>query len=166
MTPLPVGCGTSGLVVWRLEREKHFPTWTTGEGAFLVGGRWSSPGQRVIYASLDPATTILEVAVHKGFNVLDSVSHRLLEIDIAAAPIEVVHPSDVPNPHWLNPGAVSINQQRFGDALLASNPLVMVPSTVSRHSWNLLINTSTAAGLVNLRSHERFALDPRLTIAR
>jgi RES domain-containing protein len=166
LTPLPAGLGASGWVVWRLEREKHFPTWTTAEGAFLVGGRWSSPGQRVIYAALDPSTAILEVAVHKGFDVLDSVPHRLLAIDIAAAPVEVVQPSDVPNPHWLNPGAVSQNQQKFGDALLASHPLVIVPSVVSRHSWNLLINTATAAGLFGLRGDERFALDPRLTSLR
>ncbi|BCG05350.1 hypothetical protein PPGU19_099180 (plasmid) [Paraburkholderia sp. PGU19] len=163
MTPLPAGLGTNGLLVWRLEREKHFPTWTTAEGAFLVGGRWSSPGQRIIYASLDPATTILEVAVHKGFNVLDTVPHRLLAIDIAAAHVEVIQPSDVPNPHWLNPGAVSPNQQKFGDALLASHPLVIVPSVVSKHSWNLLINTAMAAGLFALKSDERFALDTRLT---
>jgi RES domain-containing protein len=166
LTPLPGGLGTNGLIAWRLEREKHCPTWTSAEGAFLAGGRWSSPGQRVIYASLDPSTTILEVAIHKGFNVLDSVPHRLLELDIAAAPVEVVQPSDVPNPHWLNPGAVSPNQQKFGDALLASHPLVIVPSTVSRHSWNLLINTSSAAGLFALKSDERFALDPRLTSIR
>jgi RES domain-containing protein len=166
LTPFPTNLGTSTLSVWRLEREKHFPTWTSAEGAFLAGGRWSSPGQRVIYASLDPATTILEVAVHKGFNVLDSVPHRLLEISIAAVPIEVVQPSDVPNPHWLNPGAVSPNQQKFGDALLASHPLVLVPSTASKHSWNLLINTSTANKHFALKSDERFALDPRLTSIR
>ncbi|MFM0327711.1 RES family NAD+ phosphorylase [Caballeronia glebae] len=163
---MPTGLGTSTLTVWRLEREKHFPTWNTAEGAFLVGGRWSSPGQRVIYASLDPATTILEVAVHKGFNVLDSVPHRLLEIELDVTPIKVLHPSDVPNPHWLSPGAVSPNQQKFGDALLATSPLTLVPSTVSKHSWNLLINISSASGLVALKNHERFALDPRLTKIR
>lgn len=166
MTPLPDSLGASVLVAWRLERGKHFPTWTTAEGAFLVGGRWSSPGQRVIYAALDPATAILEVAVHKGFSVLDTVPHRLLSINIAAAPVEVVRPSDVPNPHWLNPGAVSPNQQKFGDTVLASHPLVLVPSVVSKHSWNLLINTTTAQTTFGLRSDERFALDTRLTAVR
>jgi hypothetical protein len=63
------------------------------------------------------------VAVHKGFNVLDSIRHMLLEIEIAAVSIEVVQPSDVTKPHWLNPGAVSPNQQKFGDAFLASHTL-------------------------------------------
>jgi RES domain-containing protein len=166
LTPLPADLGGSGLTAWRLEREKHFPTWATAEGAFLVGGRWSSHGQRVVYAAVDPATAILEVAVHKGFNVLDSIAHRLLAIEIAPAPVHVVQPSDVPNPNWLNPGAVSPNQQRFGDALLAAHPLVLVPSVVSRHSWNLLINATAAAALFKLGSDERFALDPRLVGSR
>ncbi|MCI1047544.1 RES domain-containing protein [Caballeronia zhejiangensis] len=166
MTPLPAGLGTSALTVWRLEREKHFPTWNTAEGAFLVGRRWSSPGQRVIYASLDPATTILEVAVHKCFDVLDRVPHRLLEIELGTTPIKVLLPSEVPNPHWLSPGAVSPNQQKFGDALLAASPLALVPSTVSKHSWNLLINVASASDQLALKNHERFALDPRLTTIR
>jgi len=47
--------------------------------------------------------------------------------------------------------------------LVVLNPggthLVIAPSVVSRHSWNLLVNTATAAGLLGLRSDERFALD-------
>lgn len=46
----------------RLEREEHFPTWAAAKGAFLVGGRWSSPGPRVIHVALEPATAILWVA--------------------------------------------------------------------------------------------------------
>jgi hypothetical protein len=93
----------------------------------------------VIYARLDPATAILEVAVHKGFDVQHSPPHRLLAIDIAAASIDVVQPLDVPSLCWLNLDAVS------------------------RHSWNLLISTTTAASLFGLNSDERFALDSRLT---
>jgi len=166
LTPLPAGLGASGLIAWRLEKEEHFPTWDTAEGAFRAGGRWSSPGQRVIYAALDPATAILEVAVHKGFTVLDTVPHRLLAIDIAAAPVKIVQPADVPNPNWLSPGTVSPNQQKFGDDLLANHPLVILPSVVSKHSWNLMINTATATGLFKLSSDERFALDTRLTAIR
>jgi len=60
MTPPPAALGGSALVVWRLERDKHLPTWDAAEGAFRVGGRWSAAGRRVLYTSLDPATTILE----------------------------------------------------------------------------------------------------------
>jgi hypothetical protein len=47
--------------------------------------------------------------------------------------------------------------------LVVLNPdgthLVIVPSVVSRHSWNLLVNAATAAGLFGFRSDERFALE-------
>ena len=166
MTPLPAALGGTGLVTWRLETTKHFATWQAAQGAFLVGGRWSSAGRRVIYTSLDPSTAIVEVGVHKNFDTLDSVPHTLLEIEIAdPARVHVVDLATIPNPHWLHPGAVSAGQQAFGDTLLAVYPMVVLPSVVSSHSWNLLINVATAAGLFNLRRREPFAMDPRLNPA-
>ena len=160
---MPAALGGSGLVAWRLETTKYLATWQTAQGAFLVGGRWSSAGRRVIYSSLDPSTAIVEVGVHKGFDSLDTVPHTLLEIEIAdPARVHVVDLATIPNPHWLHPGAVSAGQQAFGDALLAVHPMVVLPSVVSSHSWNLLIDVATAAGLFNLRRLEPFAMDPRL----
>lgn len=142
----------------------YFPTWLQAEGAFRVGGRWSSRGRRVIYASMDPATTILEAAVHKGFNVLDAVPHTLLAIEIKTpGAVHVVHPEDVPNKNWLVPGTVSTNQQVFGDEILSKHPLVAIPSVVSARSWNLLINTETAGDRYAFRHDEPFGLDTRLT---
>lgn len=155
--------GGTELIAWRLETSKHLPTWQTAEGAFLVGGRWSSAGRRVLYTSIDPATAIVEVGVHKGFNTLDTVPHTLIEIEISdPARVYVIQPTALPNPSWLRPGTISAGQQTFGDGLLASNPLVVVPSVVSTHSWNLLIDVAGAAGLFSLRGSEAFALDPRL----
>jgi RES domain-containing protein len=164
LTPLPGALGGEGLVAWRLEKTEHFAGWQDAEGAFRVGGRWSSPGHRVIYASLDPATTIVEVAVHKGFNVLDSVPHTLLSIEIKdPSVVQIVKAEDVPNRNWLVPGVISKNQQEFCDALLSKHPMLVIPSVVSSHSWNLLINTANARGLFALRHSEQFALDTRLT---
>ena len=166
MTPLPAALGGIGLIAWRLETTRHFPTWQTAQGAFLVGGRWSSTGRRVIYTSLEPSTAIVEVGVHTGFDTLDTVPHTLLEIEIAdPARVHVVDLASIPNPHWLHPGAVSAGQQAFGDALLATYPMVALPSVVSSHSWNLLIDVAGAAGMFSLRSLEPFALDPRLNPA-
>jgi RES domain-containing protein len=161
MTPLPASLDK--LVVWRLERARYVPTWQQGEGAFRVGGRWSPPGRRVIYTSLDPATTILEVAVHKGFDVLDTVAHSLLEIELDGTGAHIVDPDDVPNPNWLRPGTVSVGQQAFGAALLSSHPVVLIPSVVSTHSWNVLVESATLPTRLASARHERFALDQRLT---
>jgi RES domain-containing protein len=118
---------------------------------------------RAVYTSLDPATAILEVAVHKGFAALDTVAHVLTAATVLhSTRIFVVQPEDVPNPNWLRPGIPGAGQQAFGDALLVKHPFILVPSAVSSHSWNLIFVASIAAGLYALRFQERFALDTRL----
>ncbi|HXZ01092.1 MAG TPA: RES domain-containing protein [Stellaceae bacterium] len=163
MTPLPPPLGPAELVAWRLDEAKHSPTWDSGEGAYKSGGRWNSRGIRAVYCSLDPATAILEVAVHKGFKALDTVPHALTALTIAdPSRVHIVDPASVPNPNWLRPGIPSAGQQQFGDALLAAHAFVVIPSVVSTKSWNLFFVAAAAAGVYALRSREPFALDPRL----
>ncbi len=162
MTPLPAPLGGTELVAWRLDVAKHATIWDSGEGAYLVGGRWNSKGVRAVYCSIDPATAILEVAVHKGFKALDTVPHVLTAIDVDAASVFIVEPATVPNPNWLRPGIPSAGQQAFGDELLTKHKFVLIPSVVSTSSWNLIFVGSTAAKAYAVRSQETFALDTRL----
>ncbi|MEA2728512.1 MAG: hypothetical protein QOF70_2987, partial [Acetobacteraceae bacterium] len=60
-------------MAWRLDQQGFAATWDSGEGAYRLGGRWNTKGVRAVYCSVDPATAILEVAVHKGFRALDTV---------------------------------------------------------------------------------------------
>lgn len=170
MTPLPAALATQGqqqaLTVWRLEREAHAASWAQGIGAERVGGRWSPKGRPVIYTSLDPSTTILEVAVHAGFEVLDAVPYRMLELAILTpAQVHVVQPEAVPNPNWLKPGAVSVGMQKFGAELLDQHPFVLIPSVVSSHSWNLIIDVASAKANIECVRNEVFGLDGRLNKA-
>jgi RES domain-containing protein len=163
MTPLPPPLGAGELVAWRLDRAVFAATWDGGEGAFRAGGRWNGRGVRAVYTSLDPATAILEIAVHTGFAALDTVAHVLTAATVGdSAKIRVIEPGDVPNPNWLKPGIPGAGQQAFGDALLERHPFVLIPSAVSTHSWNLIFVASVAVGIYALRSQEPFALDTRL----
>ncbi len=163
MTPLPAILGGTGLVAWRLDQEVHSATWDSGIGSAAGGGRWNSIGHRAVYCSLDPATTIVESAVHKGFPTLDRVPHTLTSMEVLdATAVHVVQPAAVPNPNWLHPGIVSPEQQVFGDNLLATHTFVVIPSVVSQHSWNLIFDPAIAAGAYRMLSQERFALDTRL----
>ena len=163
MTPLPSPLGSGALVFWRLDQAVFAASWDSGEGSYRFGGRWSASGTRAVYAALDPATAILEVAVHKGFLALDTVPHVLSSARITdAGRVQVVSVGDIPNPNWLRPGAVSAGQQAFGDALLAAHAFVLVPSVVSSHSWNLIFDPSSAKGLYDSVAQEAFALDTRL----
>jgi RES domain-containing protein len=163
MTPLPPPLGSGELRLWRLDQAKFGATWDSGEGSYRVGGRWNSRGVRVVYAALDPATAILEVAVHTTFKILDTVPHVLTSARIAEpSRAIVVTAASVPNPNWLRPGAVGAGQQAFGDALLRASPLVLIPSVVSSHSWNVIFDPAVAKGMFVSVAQEPFALDTRL----
>jgi RES domain-containing protein len=137
--------------------------WDSGEGAFRFGGRWSSKGVRAVYCAIDPATAILEVAVHQGFPTLDTVAHRLIWLRIHdPSRVRVVLPGEVPNPNWLVAGRVSRGQQEFGDRLLREHAFVAFPSVVCGHAWNLAFLPAVAAGCYVGVGEERFALDGRL----
>jgi RES domain-containing protein len=149
-------------MAWRLDQAPFASTWDRGEGAFRLGGRWNSRGVRAVYCSIDPATAILEVAVHKGFRALDIVPHVLTAVTISTPErVHVVDPASVPNSNWLRPGMPSAGQQAWGDALLAAHPFVLIPSVVSIHSWNLVFAGAVAAASYS-SVQERFALDTRL----
>ena len=163
MSPLPGALGTGDVFGWRLDGERFKDSWDSGEGAFQFGGRWNSKGFRTVYCSVDPATAILEVAVHKTFPVLDTVPHVLtcFKVDDPSL-IHIVQPADVPNPDWLRPGIPGAGQQSFGDSLLADHSFVLIPSAVSTHSWNLLFDAARTVKSHTMTLQERFALDSRL----
>ena len=101
--------------------------------------------------------------MHKGFEALDTLPHVLTAATITdVAGVHVVDPASAANPNWLRPGVPSAGQQIFGDTLLARHAFVVIPSTVSTHSWNVIFVAPMAAGAYALRLQEAFALDPRL----
>jgi RES domain-containing protein len=161
--PLLPPLGSGEIRLWRIDQKRHYKTWHTGEGAFRVGGRWNAPGVRAVYASLDPATACLEVAVHKGFEVLDVAPHYLTSARIIdPSRLHVVGPDDIGNPNWITPASPGKYQQKYGNDLLRKHGCILIPSAVSRHSWNLIFDADQADGLYDDVARERFALDPRL----
>lgn len=149
--------------LWRLDRRPHANGWASGEGSRIAGGRWNSKGRAVVYMALDAATAILEVAVHAGFRTLDIVEHVLTCATLRGdGDVHVVFPEDVPNANWLVPGVPSAGQQAFGDRLVRDHGCVLVPSVVSRHSWNALLDPEHLPIVTVGAAQEPFALDPRL----
>ena len=57
------------------------------------------------------------------------------------------------------PGA---GQQQFGAGLLAAHGIVVLPSAVSKHSWNLVFTPGAAAGRWRLLHQATLVLDTRL----
>jgi RES domain-containing protein len=149
--------------MWRLDRQEFAAKWDSGIGAQLEGGRWNPPGKATVYCSLDPATCILEVAVHKGFRALERVPHVLTSARIEdMSKVHVVRSDDIPDPAWLLPGIPLEDQQAFGLELLRRHAFVAIPSAVSRRSWNVFFDPVAAKGLYGQIEQEALMLDPRL----
>ena len=174
MTPLPAAlAGTAAsqpLLAWRIDAQEYAATWHSGIGAERFGGRWNPKGQRAVYCSLDPATCLVEAAVHRGFEVLDTCPHVLscLQIDPLAdgqPGVRVVMPDSLPNPAWLHGGTPSAGQQRFGAGWLGTPGVLVIASAVARHSWNLVFSPGLAGARVRLLQQQRLVVDTRLNPA-
>ena len=117
--------------------DSRFPVFD-GTGAALYGGRWSSPGRRVIYGSLSYATAMLELLVHAG---IGTVPRHQVAVEFFVpdeVDIEEVVPEDVPG--WdLSDQTTS---RVYGDLWLCTRRTcaLVVPSAVSRRDRNVLIS--------------------------
>ena len=139
------------MQAWRLCRALFADL--SGEGARLVGGRWNSPGQALVYLAQDAALAVLEVRVHLDLPPdLLPEDYVLVTVDLGGLPAETVQ--DIPP-----------SPARLGDGWIrsAATPLLRVPSAIVPESRGLLLNpahpSSARARVVGTR---RFTFDPRL----
>jgi RES domain-containing protein len=150
-----------------MDTKLHAATWNSGKGAEVSGGRWNPKGFAAIYTSIDPATAVLEVAVHKGFEVLDTVPHVVSRARVLdPRDVHVLDLTTVPNSHWLLPAIPGHGQQKFGAQLMERYAFVAIPSVVLPLSWNILFSPRTAAGKYETVSQSDFSLDTRLNPSR
>lgn len=134
-----------------------------GEGAYRYGGRWSSPGTRLSYASEHQALAMLEYFVHLDRD--DSPSDLVLAI--AEVPEDVAHeeidPGDLPG-NWRQAAAPPA-LARFGDefARRGEHCLLLVPSVLSSSEQNCLINPAHSDyKRITFPRVERLSYDPRM----
>ena len=109
-----------------------------GEGAALLGGRWNSPGRRVIYASETYSGAMLEGLVHSNIGRLPK-THSWIEILIhKSIRIEEAHLADIPG--WDAPDQRA--SRRYGDRWYdeGRTAVLFVPSLVAGTERNIAIN--------------------------
>lgn len=108
-------------------------------GASLVGGRWNSPGNGVIYASRSFAGAMLECLAHAGIGRIPK-THVAIEITIPAT-VSVEQPSEASLPEGWDHRNLRV-ARAFGDEWLKSgrSALLVVPSVVARREGNVLLN--------------------------
>lgn len=124
---------------WRLVKERHAENAFDGEGARLYGGRWNSPGQRVVYTSGSLALAALETLVH-----LDSAVAlpRFLAFSVQLQ-AEDISNARLPATYSFNGTLPDLETTRaIGDAWLAEGRFLAlsVPSAIVPQESNLLLN--------------------------
>jgi RES domain-containing protein len=111
-----------------------------GEGAYRYGGRWSSPGTRLSYASEHQSLAMLEYFVHLDKDdPPDDLVLAVAEVpdDMAS---EVVEVARLPA-NWREPAAPAA-LTRFGDefARRGEHALLFIPSVLAPGESNCLMN--------------------------
>jgi RES domain-containing protein len=125
------------LTAYRIADARH-PIYD-GTGASLIGGRWNSPGSRVIYAASSYAGAMLERLVHAGTGRVPK-NQKAIRITI---------PARVSREEWTADGLPlgwdhenNIASRRLGDTWLQRqrSAVLIVPSAVAKYEKNVLIN--------------------------
>jgi RES domain-containing protein len=148
--------------VWRLVKARYAATAFDGEGARLYGGRWNSPGVRVVYGSGSAALAALEVLVHLNASQL-LPAYALVSADVPDALVEVLPAAALPQ-NWRD-SPPPAETAAIGDAWVAGAgaAALAVPSAVIEAERNYLLNPAHPGfARVAIAAPERFAFDPRL----
>lgn len=148
------------MIAFRIADRRHpmfDPT-----GAFLFGGRWNSPGKRMIYAAQTYAGALLEVLVHANLGVVPK-THAAIAIHIPDdLPREVLAIDDLEG--WASEDLAA--SRHFGDGWLEEqrSAVLLVPSVVLRgREFNVLLNPDHPDfPLIRATAPEPVAWDQRL----
>jgi RES domain-containing protein len=151
------------ITAWRITSRKHAEFAFSGKGAELVGGRWNSPGSRIVYTSSSISLAILEILVHlKSESVLSS--YILIPVEFRDAYVEKLDPGELPD-DWISHPASALTQTVGDEWARSQRSLVLqVPSVVVPIEPNYLINPShTKFGQLKIGDPISFPLDERLS---
>jgi RES domain-containing protein len=147
---------------WRIVKTRYTSSAFDGEGARLYGGRWNSPGTRMVYTAESISLAILEMLVHlDDSNTLSSYSLCSAQFDEPL--VTSIKINELP-PNWREYPTLPRLQQ-IGDQWIKSQASVVlrVPSVVVETESNYLINPSHPDfSLVKLGKPKPYEFDSRL----
>ena len=147
---------------WRIVKSRYASTAFDGEGARLYGGRWNSPGTRMVYTSSTISLAVLEVLVHlQEASILSSYS--LISASFNDVFVEHVDRSTLPDGWRTYPAPSEL--QRIGDEWVRSrsSAVLEVPSVIVERESNYLLNpTHPDFSSLVIGEPEPFTFDERL----
>lgn len=127
------------LKLYRLVLPRYSASAFSGEGAFLIGGRWNSPGVRVVYTTSSVALAVLEALAYRKAKKPLAPRH-LFELTLAEGQLTRLGPEQLAEDWAAYPHADGT--QRLGDAWVAAGETVglSVPSVLAPPEVNVLLN--------------------------
>ncbi len=149
--------------IYRVLRKRYGRAPFEGEGSYRYGGRWSSPGVRLSYASEHQSLALLEYFVHLDQD--DPPGDLVLAIAEVPddLPRERVEPGRLPA-NWRDPVAPAA-LVRIGNGFVQRQEhcVLLVPSVLAPSEYNYLINPKHEEfkRIVDLGS-EPLRYDPRM----
>lgn len=138
---------------------KHAANALDGEGAARAGGRWNSPGRRVVYSSATLSLALLEILVHMDPLFLDEV-YAAVRVEI---PDDAIRTVEELLPGWESAEPAFLS--RLGDGWISRQDslAISVPSAIVGRERNILINPAHPRFDDLVASPpEPFAIDARL----
>jgi RES domain-containing protein len=147
---------------WRIVKTKYADHAFSGEGARLYGGRWTSPGVRVVYASSSLSLATLEVLVHLQ-NSGPLLSYSVCTVDFPEDLVKELAVRSLPHNWRAYPAPAGL--RRLGDDWVRGKASVVlkVPSVIVPEEHNYLINPDHRDfPHLSFSEPEPFDMDPRL----
>ena len=142
---------------------KYSATAFSGEGAFLTGGRWNSPGVRVVYTTSSIALAVLEVLAYRKAKKPLAPRH-LFEVTLREDQVRWLRPEELPEDWNSYPHPAST--QVLGDVWVRAGETVglAVPSVLAPPEVNVMLNCSHSDfALLEVIGPELFPVNPRLS---
>ena len=142
---------------------RHSQAAFSGEGAFLTGGRWNSPGVRVVYTSSSVALAVLEVLAYRKARKPLTPRH-LYTVQLEEAQVRRLGEHELPAGwrHYPYPEST----QALGDAWARRGETLAlaVPSVLAPPEANVMLNCAHPDFRhLDVEGPKPFPVSPRLT---
>lgn len=123
---------------WRIVKQSRATAAFDGEGAWLFGGRWNSPGIRIVYTSASLSLAALETLVH--LNPAITFKFVAIPVEFDDAQVEIVSVASLAADWTEEPPPPST--QQIGDqwARESRSAVLAVPSVIVPSEINYLFN--------------------------
>ena len=147
-------------LAWRISKAKRAATAFDGEGARLSGGRWNSPGVRVVYVSVTKSLAALETLVHLTPPV--TVTFVAIPVDFDDALVEIFPFMNL-SAGWDTEPPSPISQL-IGDTWVntSRSAILALPSVITGETNYVLNPAHPDFAKIKIGKPEPFTFDPRL----